>query len=203
MIMTSWRERTEKINEEFREVGVTWLGTTRDILDVLTEENAEELIGTLEPAVREAFLEWVRPLFFANDEDVIAYDAPDRKPTSEDKEKLCILRAWVRKHPLPERTQAFPANLVNRLLVRVDAEHIRLLEQTKADRHHPEWKRSRRLSSVVVDLTNAIEIANAYPGPQPLALSWELLERALRNVDGLIDLNEDERQLANESSAGR
>ncbi len=194
--MTNWRMQLEKINEDFKEMCVTWMGIPGRVLDVLTEENADEAISSLSGPARESFLEWARALSLSDDDDVISFDAADGKPSTERRQKFHIVRAWVQTHPMPQRAEPFPIDLVKGLLSRVDDENRQLIPLIQKNRRHPERVRFQRTASVAADLENALQVATKYPtNPQAQAFAWNLLDRALRDVNGLIEVTEAEQRL--------
>lgn len=194
--MNQWRIQIDELAEDFREIRVTWMGIPSRVLDILNEENADEVIASLTGPVRASFLEWARELSLCDDDDIISFGSPDGKPTLEKREKFRIVRAWVAAHPLRARSEPFPVDLVKGLLPRVDRENRRLLALIGGTRGHPERERSRRATSVVVDLENALRQATEGPiGSQAQAFAWEVLDRALRNVEALIELTEEEQNL--------
>ena len=191
-----WRMQIEKINEDFRELSVTWMSIPSRVLDVLTEGNADEVITSLSGSARESFLEWARELSLSEDDDMLSFDAVDGKPSDEKKKKFRIVRDWARTHPMPERAEPFPFDLVNGLLSRVDDENRRLLPLIQKNRRHPERVRFQHAASVAADLENALQVAKKDPtNPQAQAFAWDLLDRALRSVDGIIEVTQAEQRL--------
>ena len=127
--MTDWRMWAEEINEDYREVNITWMGIPGRVLDVLTEENADEVISSLSGIARESFLEWARDLSLSDDDDMISFDSADGKPSAEKRQKFhraCLgpgaphagARGAVSRQPgqgapIPRRPRESPAHPVD------------------------------------------------------------------------------------------
>lgn len=194
--MSQWRKQIDKLDEDFREMRVAWMGIPDRVLDILDERTADEVINSLSGPVRESFLEWARDISLCSDEDIISFDSADGKPTPEDRAKFRIVRAWVAAHPLRERSAPPPIDLIKGLLSRVDRENRRVIALIGRTRAHPERERSSRLSSVAADLANALRLAMRIPTSlQAQAFAWEIFDRALRDIEGLVDLTEEEQGL--------
>ena len=105
--------------------------------------------------------------------------------------------------PTPS-AEPFPVDLVNGLLTRVDKENFRVIALIRGNRRHPEQARSRQMTSVSADLKNSLRVATAHPSnPQAQAFAWNLLDRALRDANGLIEVTEAEQRLINLESTQR
>jgi hypothetical protein len=194
----------QKIDEDFREGNVTWMGIPNMVLEVLTEDNADEVISSLSGPARESFLEWARSLSLSDDDEIISFDSEGGKPSAEQWRSIVIVRAWVQAHPLPERAEPFPVAVVEGLLSRVSQDNRRLIPLIQKNRRHPERALFERTASVAADLENALHVATrGAENPQAQAFAWNLLDRALGNIDGFIEATEDERRLIEQRKMGR
>lgn len=196
--MTDWRKRIDGINNEAEEI--TWAGIPDEVMNVITEENVNEAISALSGMARERFLDFVRYISLADGDIVqIGGHSADGKLSAEEWQKIRIVRTWARSHPMPERSVPFPVELAKGLLSRVDEENRALIPLIVQNRRHPQRARFDRTASACADLEKALIVTVEFPtNAQAQAYAWDLLGRALRMANQLIELTEEEQQLLNQ-----